>query len=103
MYNSRHLGSYYTTSLHLESQCYTRNLKSPAVVRQKLFTVPTRSVILEWGRMSPLRRMRWPVQVQTNNGGRPQGLQRFKERYFTEVLLGGKALVKRAHYTSFTP
>ena len=75
-------------------ESYTRDIKSIAVVRQKLYTVSTRSVILGWGRMNPLRRMRWPVQVQTCSRD---------QMYFTEVLLGGKAQVRRALYTSSTP
>ena len=43
-----------------ESQRYTRNIKYPAIIRQKLLAVSARSAILGWGRVSPLRRMRWP-------------------------------------------
>ena len=77
---------------------YIRNINSSAPVRQKLFSVPTQSVTLGWGRMSPLRQTQSPdhyVQVQANSGGCPQGLQEIRETNFTEVLLGGKALLKR--------
>ena len=79
------------------SLLYTKNLKSAAVVRQKLYTALTRSVTLGWGRASPLRWTRWPgrhVQVHTNSGGCPQGLRSIREPYFAQALLGGKATVK---------
>ena len=61
---------------------YTRDNKSAAVVRQ----ITAGSVILQRGRMSPLKRMRWPVQVQTSTPG---------QMYFTEVLFGGNLQVSR--------
>ena len=71
------------------AEYYAKDNKSAAVVHQ----IITGSATLQWGRASPLRWTRRPVQNQFRSG---------IPVYFIQVLFGGKPQLRRMSFSSLT-